>query len=1176
MADTPPSSGNAGPNPDLSSLNIARALTEELRYQRADLEEILGVKRSLNSFDKALLDLHRKLETSASNLNTKYHTTRTIAKEIVDNEERLLKIQAESSFHMNKLSTSGKDLAHEIHNATSEQARLSPIYQDQLRIATDLADTALRTRASRELNIENEKDHVKQLNEAFILSGKQDANAEIALIAAQAHLKFLEKDNITKILQAETQIQQQKETATESKKQLDLQEDLGKSLQKKIDLLGGDLESEKSITDALLERRKKMSMLESEANILRATQLRNSGALSAADKLRLDDIESLITAQGAEYYALKKIAGENKNIDRAVASRLLEEASLDLISKLKAQETQLKEVNKQFGLTGAALSSMEKIAGKLGFGHLSGEIKEIGEAIKEEINLKVVNGEIITSADKLEYMKKAIKGVGSLITTSLNDPLFRFGMFLTVLDKIFTSFLKVNKASVDLQRLTGQNSATQAGFNNLLIDSVDYLTIATELTQKMGMNAQSAFSPDTIARAAELKNTLGLAADEAAGLALMAQTSGISMSDTASSVVETTSAFNKANKSAISQGIVLKDVAKTSDHIKAALGNNPKALAEAATAARRLGMDLSQVDKIADSLMDFESSIQNQLEAQLLTGRAINLDKAREMALNNDLAGLSKELFKNAVDLNSYGKMNRIQQESYANALGMSKDDLAKMAYNRALELHMTKEQAAEAAGVKLEDMERLQVQESLQKSLSKLAQAFAPMLEILIQILKPLTWIMGWVSWAIGGVFKLVDAFGGLNKNATSFGNIIKDIVKAAVGIEILWALGMGSFFKVLTGGLIKAISQFGILNKLKSIFTRTPIPPGGGPGGILSRFDSRALLRSAGALVLMTGALFIFAKASQELAQVDWDKAGEGLKWFGGLIGVTALLGSISEGMIEGAIAMAIMGGALIPFALALKLMSNINGDALIAAGAALLGFSIAVFALGALMDTGVGAVLFGSGLIAIIGLGLAIGILGIGLASLSDGLSPVTDFIKSMGSNLGDFLKLGEGLKDLGEGLIDLNKSAKDLSNLEKLAELSPDLKIVGDSLSLISNSITSLTASLGTLNIDKLKELSEISLSPLQKIGAAAQNIITEPITPTVVPPNISTQGTTITPVTSQINPIINQAPRTEPMISAKEFYAKMDELIGVVKKGGDVFIDGNKVGYALTLGSTKLS
>ena len=43
---------------------------------------------------------------------------------------------------------------------------------------------------------------------------------------------------------------------------------------------------------------------------------------------------------------------------------------------------------------------------------------------------------------------------------------------------------------------------------------------------------------------------------------------------------------------------------------------------------------------------------------------------------------------------------------------------------------------------------------------------------------------------------------------------------------------------------------------------------------------------------------------------------------------------------------------------------------------------------------------------------------------------------------------------------------------------------------------------------------------------------------------------------------------------EAVIPLKEFYSKLDELISVVKMGGNVYLDGNKVGTAMNVVSHK--
>jgi hypothetical protein len=92
-----------------------------------------------------------------------------------------------------------------------------------------------------------------------------------------------------------------------------------------------------------------------------------------------------------------------------------------------------------------------------------------------------------------------------------------------------------------------------------------------------------------------------------------------------------------------------------------------------------MGLELKQLDGMADSFLDFESSISKEMEAQLLTGKDINLAKAREAFLNNDLAAAAEEITKQTGGAGEFLKMNRIQQQSLAEAMGMTRDSMADM-----------------------------------------------------------------------------------------------------------------------------------------------------------------------------------------------------------------------------------------------------------------------------------------------------------------------------------------------------------------------------------------------------------------------------------------------------------------------------------------------------------------
>ena len=512
---------------------------------------------------------------------------------------------------------------------------------------------------------------------------------------------------------------------------------------------------------------------------------------------------------------LKRLKKEEEEMKSILAAAEDESGVFDDLEKQITKRIELEsKISQAVGVTGALVEGTGALMERLGMrsGIFHDAMKKAAQEMRD--GAKAIEGQV-TFMHKLDLAAKGFSIVAGGFSKALLDP-------ASATLALVTGFLNVQKAAAKAAQLTGQFDMSMGAANSTLATTTDVLETAVELTQKLGMNAQNVISDATLAKAAELKNTMGLAADEAAGLAVMAQTSGQNLDAVTEAVVSTTSEFNKANRSAVSQGVVLRDVAKTSDSIKASLGNNPKALGQAAAAARRMGMELSRVDQIADSLMDFESSIEAELEAQLLTGKQINMAKARELALNNDLAGLSKELFKNSVDIAEFGKMNRIQQEAQAKALGMSKDELARIAYQRSLELGMTEEQAAAAAGVNAEDMKRMDIQEKIQKLVGKLQQAFAPILEVVVDIVDALAPAVQVIGGIIGGVIKFLNKLGVLKPLILGIAAVfaLKSFAQP-FGAAITGAQNLAKSLQGSFGGgssIMKGVKKFG--ESIKSSF--------------------------------------------------------------------------------------------------------------------------------------------------------------------------------------------------------------------------------------------------------------------------------------------------------------------------------------------------------------------
>ena len=125
---------------------------------------------------------------------------------------------------------------------------------------------------------------------------------------------------------------------------------------------------------------------------------------------------------------------------------------------------------------------------------------------------------------------------------------------------------------------------------------------------------------------------------------------------------------------------VIADIAQNTELFAKFAKDGGANLGEAAVRARELGLSLSTVSSISDTLLDFQSSIEAELKASLLIGRQLNLNRARELALAGDQAGLLEEIVKQVGTEAELNRMNVIERQALAEALGISVAELNRLA----------------------------------------------------------------------------------------------------------------------------------------------------------------------------------------------------------------------------------------------------------------------------------------------------------------------------------------------------------------------------------------------------------------------------------------------------------------------------------------------------------------
>jgi len=326
------------------------------------------------------------------------------------------------------------------------------------------------------------------------------------------------------------------------------------------------------------------------------------------------------------------------------------------------------------------------------------KVKKIEKELDKEINRLIKSGRQ-DLADKYKKEKEII-GVtkGSLKQQHLSNSLFSLGdellsgmlgtmkgfinpwtalaalavAFSGTLDEIGGKFGAVGIQSLDVRNnlMDAQVEATKLGKS-----MSDVLDATTQLTDNFGVGFSEALKLSS--SVVDTSVALGITVTEAGDLiGSFKALAGLS-ADQATTLAKNVTLLAKASDVAPQQ--ILRDMAGSSETIAEFTDASGTNIARAAIQARKLGISLSDVASSAKSLLDFQSSYQNSLEASVLVGKQINVERMMELSLAGDLEGLQQEQIKQLGTQAEWGKLNVLQREALAKAVGLSVDQAAKL-----------------------------------------------------------------------------------------------------------------------------------------------------------------------------------------------------------------------------------------------------------------------------------------------------------------------------------------------------------------------------------------------------------------------------------------------------------------------------------------------------------------
>ena len=393
---------------------------------------------------------------------------------------------------------------------------------------------------------------------------------------------------------------------------------------------------------------------------------------------------------------LESVGGIQSNLNEQQAERLKDLQEALEVSRETTQEAKI--LTREYKL-------LDRIAGTFDlFGKAVDDIPIIREIFREFTNASTKAAEVQRdTGDAVQAFaagsKEFTKGAAKAGITGILLQLISGTKILEDFGNNLVNILQIPQSDAgDLKRAFGDLSNTLGAFD------VDDVTRGIQsMSQQLG--SATVQSSDFIKTFLTLTDRLGISEEATANIARFAASTGDSFSGVTSEVVGLVGGLNDANDLNLRFADILNDIGNASEATVLTVQKFPDGIAKAAFQARKFGLTLSQLENTSSSLLDFQSSIESELQAELLTGRSLNLERARMAALMGDQATLAKEVADNVGTSEDFAKLNVIQQEALAKAFGMSRQELAKTLMQREALVELEKTSRVEGlAGMKQEE----------------------------------------------------------------------------------------------------------------------------------------------------------------------------------------------------------------------------------------------------------------------------------------------------------------------------------------------------------------------------------------------------------------------------------------------------------------------------------------
>ena len=446
-----------------------------------------------------------------------------------------------------------------------------------------------------------------------------------------------------------------------------------------------ELREAASIVDATLKKKQRQIELES----MNTTAYNKSREIAA----QMAHIERERTSNGQTMFQFFDDQLAKLEEQKAIYDNQIKSANKMLaIERLRANEEdrRTQSINKRASLyTDKIFGGVERMLGKL----------PGGDILKDHLNIdgaKQAFGKGMTDIAKMSQegtltAGKAFGTFGKSASAALSKiaahPVAL--VILALAAAVYASvkrFIELDKAAEAFRHTTGLISTQMVHIGKYAREinvEMRRLGVTIEDAYKSAAAMVETFQTSYAVTSGVMRNVAQLAANIG-----VAETDSVELYQTFLGMGKTTSTMatdlmNAAVALAEANGVpiaaVFRDIANASNDAMIFLGRSPILMLRTAVEARRLGTTMESLAKSAKGLLNFQESINAEMEASAITGRTLNFQSSRQLAFAGELVKSRQEALRQIEKLGEFQSMSVYQQEAVARAAGMEVQEIVKM-----------------------------------------------------------------------------------------------------------------------------------------------------------------------------------------------------------------------------------------------------------------------------------------------------------------------------------------------------------------------------------------------------------------------------------------------------------------------------------------------------------------